>query len=120
MNTADDTTPAATDTAADTDEDGAQVLLVRRRRTPALGFWVLLALAVAFLGGTVVAWLAEVRAPAGMLYFGVTAAVMVGLPLAALAALVDAIADRRRRRRATGIGTAGRGADHDRAPGSES
>ena len=42
------------------------------------------------------------------------------LPLAALAALVDAIADRRRRRRATGIGTAGRGAGHDRAPGSES
>jgi len=26
VNTADDTTPAATDTAADTDEDGAQVL----------------------------------------------------------------------------------------------
>lgn len=77
--------------------DDGQVLLVRRRRTPALGLWVLLALAIPFLIGMVVAWSVEVRHLTGMLYFGVTAAVLIGFPLALIAAIVDAVVHRRRR-----------------------
>lgn len=73
-----------------------EVLLVRRRRTPALGFWVLLALLVAFIGGMVTAWVVDIRYLTGMLYFGVTAAVLIGAPLALLAAIIDAVLDRRR------------------------
>lgn len=84
-------------------EDG-QVLLVRRRRVPALGFWVALVLVVPFLAGMVVAWVVDVRTLTGMLYFGVTAALLIGFPLALVAAVVDAVLERRRRRTAHGPG----------------
>lgn len=74
-----------------------QVILVRRGRRPALGLWVLIALALPFVVGMIVAWCVDVRTPTGMLYFGFTGAVMLGLPLAAVAAYVDSLADRRRR-----------------------
>lgn len=84
-------------------EDG-QVLLVRRRRVPALGFWVALVLVIPFLAGMVVAWVVDVRTLTGMLYFGVTAALLIGFPLALVAAVVDAVLERRRRRTAHGPG----------------
>lgn len=90
-----DEATAAADPATAPADDG-QVLLVRRRRTPALGLWVLLALAVPFLIGMIVAWSVEVRHLTGMLYFGVTAAVLIGFPLAMVAAIVDAVLHRRR------------------------
>lgn len=80
----------------DTLPAGGQVILVRRRRTPALGFWVALALAVTFLTGIVVAWTVGVRHGAGMLYFGVVSAAFIGFPLAMVAAVVDAVIHRRR------------------------
>jgi len=84
--------------------DNGQVLLVRRRRVPALGFWVALVLVIPFLAGMVVAWVVDVRTLTGMLYFGVTAALLIGFPLALVAAVVDAVLERRRRRTAPGPG----------------
>lgn len=75
------------------------VILVRRRRMPSLGFWVLGCMLLAALVGAVVAYVVDVRYLAGMVYFAVTSAVFFGLPLAALAALVDALRHRRSDRR---------------------
>lgn len=83
--------------AAERPADEGQVLLVRRRRVPALGFWVTLALALSFVGGVVLAWTTSVRDVSGLLYFGVTAIFLVGLPLAAVAAVVDSLTHRRGR-----------------------
>lgn len=78
---------------------GGTVLLVRRRRVPALGFWIAVILAVAFVGGTVVGFLADVRTASGLLYFGVVSLFVIGLPVGLIAAIVDAILERRRSRR---------------------
>lgn len=80
-----------------TDASGHQVPLVRRRRVPALGFWVLVAIAVAVIGGVVTAWVTGVRDVAGMLYFAATAVMVVGIPLAGISAIVDGVPHRRRR-----------------------
>ncbi|ATG52690.1 hypothetical protein CFK38_15015 [Brachybacterium vulturis] len=70
-------------------------LYVRRSRTPTLGFWVTLAL----IAPAVVALLGSFFLPftdiSSVLNFMLVAVVFVGLPLAAIAALVDAIRHRR-------------------------
>lgn len=90
------------DTGTETEvpvEHGGQVLLVRRRRVPALGFWVLLAVAIPFVIGMIIAWSVGLRSLTQILYFGVTAGILGGAPLALIAAVIDQVLDRRRRRR---------------------
>lgn len=75
------------------------VLLVRRRRTPTLGFWVLVSMVLAALVGVGIALAVGVVHLAGLLYFAVTAAVFIGLPLAAGFSFWDALRHRRSDRR---------------------
>lgn len=73
--------------------DGTSVY-VRRGRTPTLGFWVALAIIVPAVAALLSAPLFEFADLSGVLNFMLVAAVFVGLPLAAIAALVDAIRHR--------------------------
>ena len=83
------------------EQEASTSLYVRRGRTPALGFWVALSLAVPTVAGLLVGPLVGVTVPSQMVQFALTAALFVGLPLAALAALIDALrhrgSDKRRR-----------------------
>lgn len=85
-------------TTPPSDADG-RVLLVRRRRRPALGLWVLIALVAAFVAGLIVAWVGGARVLSQLLYFGATSVMLIGLPLALIAAIADAVIERRARRR---------------------
>ncbi|GLI32157.1 MULTISPECIES: hypothetical protein [Brachybacterium] len=97
-----DGTPAEADGTADgAGEAGSPrtALYVRRRRAPALGFWVLLS----FLVPGVLALLSvplfgfgDLR---GVVNFVLLAMVVIGLPLAAIASFVDARRHRREDRR---------------------
>lgn len=97
-----DGTPAEEDGTADgAGEAGSPrtALYVRRRRAPALGFWVLLS----FLVPGVLALLSvplfgfgDLR---GVVNFVLLAMVVIGLPLAAIASFVDARRHRREDRR---------------------
>lgn len=97
-----DGTPAEEDRTADgAGEAGSPrtALYVRRRRAPALGFWVLLS----FLVPGVLALLSvplfgfgDLR---GVVNFVLLAMVVIGLPLAAIASFVDARRHRREDRR---------------------
>ena len=73
-------------------------IYVRRGRTPTLGFWVALALILPAVGALIaVPFFAfgDLRAIAN---FVLLAMVVVGLPLAALAALIDSLRHRKERR----------------------
>ncbi|ASK67203.1 hypothetical protein CFK39_12495 [Brachybacterium avium] len=74
---------------------------VRRRRTPTLGFWVALAILVPAVAALLSAPFFDFADLSGVVNFMLVAAVFIGLPLAAIAALVDAIRhrDESRRRR---------------------
>ncbi|MCS6711344.1 hypothetical protein JSY14_04670 [Brachybacterium sp. EF45031] len=80
----------------DTPSTPPATVYVRRGRRLSLGGAVIIALLVSALGGAVVALLAGVTAVGGVVYFAVTAAFLVGVPLAAVIALVDALRERRR------------------------
>lgn len=69
---------------------------VRRRRTPSLLTWVLLALLVPVVIGFLGAPLLGITDAGSMLNLGLLAGLFIGVPLAALACLVEAIAQRRR------------------------
>ncbi|HEX7350734.1 hypothetical protein [Brachybacterium sp.] len=75
-------------------EDGGTSLYVRRGRTPTLGFWVALAIAVPALAALLSAPLFAFADIGGVLNYVLLAAVFVGLPLAAIAALVDSLKHR--------------------------
>ena len=86
------------DAAAPADEDpsaGGTTVYVRRGRVPTLGFWVALAIIVPAVLALLSAPLFEFADISGVLNFMLVVAVFVGLPLAALAALIDAIRHRR-------------------------
>jgi len=92
-----DAAPSA-DAAAPADEDpsaGGTTVYVRRGRVPTLGFWVALAIIVPAVLALLSAPLFEFADISGVLNFMLVVAVFVGLPLAALAALIDAIRHRR-------------------------
>ena len=96
-------TAAAADRPAGDEEDEEtqpSVILVRRRRAPALGLWVLIALAVGFVAGAVTALVQGISVFGDVVYMGVTGVLFVGFPLALVAALADAWSERRRRPRA--------------------
>lgn len=88
-------------TPADRPESDATSVYVRRGRTPTLGFWVALALVVPAAAALLAAPFFQFQDLSSVLNFMLVAAVFVGLPLAAIAALVDALRhrDRKRRRR---------------------
>lgn len=72
---------------------------VRRRRVPTLAFWVALAIFVGLVAGAITALVTGVGDIGSILYFAVTGGVFVGLPLALIAAIVDAVKHRSERRR---------------------
>ena len=76
-------------------------LYVRRGRTPTLGFWVALAILVPAVAALFSAPFFDFADLSGVVNFVLVVAVFVGLPLAAIAAFVDARMhrDRPRRRR---------------------
>lgn len=78
--------------------DGTTAIYVRRSRRPSLLFWVLLALLVPTLLGFLIAPLLGIADLGSMLNLGLLAGLFVGVPLAAVAAAVDAVRHRRRRR----------------------
>lgn len=86
------------DVPASADEEssaGDTTVYVRRGRVPTLGFWVALAIIVPAVLALLSAPLFEFADISGVLNFMLVVAVFVGLPLAALAALIDAIRHRR-------------------------
>lgn len=87
-------TPAEEPAAADRPEDEITAVYVRRRRTPTLGFWVILALLAPAVAALLLSPLFAFDDLSGVLNFMLLAAVVVGLPLAAIACLVDAIRHR--------------------------
>ena len=79
---------------------GDVAVYVRRGRTPTLGFWVAIAIALPVLAGLVIAPLLGIGTLNGILNFMLVAGVFVGLPLAAIVCFVDAMRQRSRRPRA--------------------
>lgn len=79
-------------------ESEGTTLYVRRGRTPTLGFWVALAIVLPALGALLSAPLFDFADLSGVLNFMLMAAFFVGLPLAAIAALVDSLRHRGEKR----------------------
>ncbi|MGO2605917.1 MAG: hypothetical protein ACTH8V_02295 [Brachybacterium tyrofermentans] len=93
---ADDPTDAAD--AAD-ESEGSTSFYVRRSRVPTLGFWVALAIAIPIVVALVVSPFLNFGDLTAVANFVLVAAVFVGIPLAAVAAAVDAFRHRSSRRR---------------------
>ena len=90
---------APRDEADELRADVQTALYVRRRRTPALGFWVLLSFLVPGVAALIAAPLLQFGDRRGVVNFVILAMVVVGLPLAAIASFIDA-----RRHRGEGRG----------------
>ena len=90
---------APRDEADELRADVQTALYVRRRRTPALGFWVLLSFLVPGAAALIAAPLLQFGDLRGVVNFVILAMVVVGLPLAAIASFIDA-----RRHRGEGRG----------------
>ncbi len=69
---------------------------MRRGRTPSLGFWVVLLLLITFFGGAFAAVLMGVMGLAAIMNVAMLSAVVIGVPLTAIAALVDKVRHRSR------------------------
>lgn len=87
------------DESAPAPESTSTSIYVRRGRTPTLGFWVALAIALPAVAALISAPFFDFPDLGAVVNFVLMAAVMVGLPLAALAALIDAIRHRSPRSR---------------------
>ncbi len=83
--------------AADT-ADATTTVYVRRSRTPNLAFWVVLLILISFFGGALAAVLRGALSLAAIFNAAMLGAVVIGVPLTAVAAAVDAIMVRRRAR----------------------
>lgn len=101
----DDTAEATSASSADestadpADESaGSTSFYVRRNRVPTLGFWVALAIAVPIVVALVVSPFLNFGDLTAVANFVLVAAVFVGIPLAAVAAAVDAFRHRSSRR----------------------
>ena len=88
---ADTSAPEAGETPSDS---GDTSIYVRRGRTPTLGFWVALAIALPAVAALISSPFFNFPDLGAVVNFVLLAAVLVGLPLAALAAVVDAIRHR--------------------------
>lgn len=71
-------------------------IYVRRGRTPTLGFWVALAIALPAVAALISAPFFDFADLGGVLNFVLLAAVVVGLPLATIAAVIDSVRHRRK------------------------
>ncbi len=93
--------PTDADGAGQTEEAGSPrtALYVRRRRAPALGFWVLLSFLVPGILALLSVPLFGFGDLRGVVNFVLLAMVVIGLPLAAIASFVDARRHRREDRR---------------------
>lgn len=80
----------ASEHEATTQPEGA-VVLVRRSRKLSLGGWIVVCLALGIVAGIVTALVAGVNDLSTILYFGATGLFFVGLPLGAIAGIVDGI-----------------------------
>lgn len=78
-------------------QEQAVAVYVRRGRTPTLGFWVVLALLISFFGGALGAVLLGVLNLAALMNAALLTTVVVGIPVAGVITLVDALRERRRR-----------------------
>ena len=96
-----DPTDADADGAGEAEEAGSPrtALYVRRRRAPALGFWVLLSFLVPGILALLSVPLFGFGDLRGVVNFVILAMVVIGLPLAAIASFVDARRHRREDRR---------------------
>lgn len=96
--------PEAADTAAQAEGahpdaagiDGTTVY-VRRGRTPNLAFWVVLLVLIAFFAGALFAVVLGALSLAAIFNTAMLSAMVIGVPLAAVAVLVDVLRNRRRR-----------------------
>jgi hypothetical protein len=79
--------------------EGETSIYVRRGRTPTLSFWVTLALAVPGLVALFSAPFLDFADLGGVFTFVLLAVLFVGLPLAAIAAVIDSVRHRGPRRR---------------------
>ncbi|OFT63517.1 hypothetical protein HMPREF3159_02665 [Brachybacterium sp. HMSC06H03] len=93
--------PTDADGAGEAEEAGSTrtALYVRRRRAPALGFWVLLSFLVPGILALLSVPLFGFGDLRGVVNFVILAMVVIGLPLAAIASFVDARRHRREDRR---------------------
>lgn len=90
---------AATEPAAEEADEPRTALYVRRKRTPALGFWVLLSFLVPGVLALLSVPLFGFGDARGVVNFVLLAMVVIGLPLAAIASSIDARRHRREDRR---------------------
>lgn len=92
-------TPERAERPAPGADDGDTSVYVRRGRTPTLAFWVALALAVPGIVALFSAPFLDFADLGGVFTFVLLAVLFVGLPLAAIAAVIDSIRHRGPRRR---------------------
>lgn len=107
--------PEAADPAAEQPAAGPTALYVRRARTPTLGFWLVLIALVSAVTGILVALLRGVGDASVMLNMALLSLVAIGMPLAGIAAAIDAVRNRRRSPRDRGRAARSEGeavADH--------
>ncbi|MGO3208184.1 hypothetical protein ACT3SQ_01835 [Brachybacterium sp. AOP42-C2-15] len=88
--------PEADDPATATAEPDETSIYVRRSRTPTLGFWVAVAIALPAVAALISAPFFDFADLGGVLNFVLLAAVIVGLPLATIAAVIDSVRHRRK------------------------
>ncbi|MDN5688827.1 MAG: hypothetical protein L0G94_19420, partial [Brachybacterium sp.] len=79
-------------TAQDT---GTTSVYVRRGRTPALGFWVAVLIGAPMVIALVISPFLTLQDASSMVSFVLVVGVFVGIPLAAVAAAIDAVRHRR-------------------------
>lgn len=88
--------PATTsDRPATAQDTGTTSVYVRRGRTPALGFWVAVLIGAPMVIALVISPFLTLQDASSMVSFVLVVGVFVGIPLAAVAAAIDAVRHRR-------------------------
>ena len=78
-----------------TPDTGTTSVYVRRGRTPALGFWVAVLIGAPMVIALVISPFLTLQDASSMVTFVLVVGVFVGIPLAAIAAVIDAVRHRR-------------------------
>lgn len=97
LDTSDETARSGGDPVTTAVDPARTSIYVRRGRTPTLGFWVAVAIALPAVAALISAPFFDFADLGGVLNFVLLAAVMVGLPLAAVAAVIDSVRNRPKR-----------------------
>lgn len=85
------------DPSDDAEPADVTAIYVRHSRTPTLGFWVVLVVAVGALAGGIIGVVTGADTVGGIAYFAGSGVLFIGGPLALVVAIVDAVIHRRRR-----------------------